>query len=140
MLLHLQSLLQGKPDITLCCIVGKWCSGKLHGVYVYVLGVLHVCTWMHAHFVLLCRYTVCNILAVTMSRLFSHFCLWIALFATRYLQFTGAYFYLSALNSYSVAVCVRLVCLCFQENKTHFFVHNSTFIIKFQFLFNVLAL
>jgi len=44
------------------------------------------------------------------------------------------YFYLLALNSYSLTVCVRLVCLCFKENKTHFFVHNSTFIIKFQFL------
>jgi hypothetical protein len=71
--LHLQSLLQGKPDITLCCVVGKLCSGKLYRVYVYVLRVLHVCTWMHKHFVLLHRYTVCNIPAVTMSRLFSHF-------------------------------------------------------------------
>jgi len=33
-LLHLQSVLQGKPDITLCHVVGKWCSGKLHRVYV----------------------------------------------------------------------------------------------------------
>ena len=81
-----QSLLQGELDITLCCVVSKWCSGKLRGAYVCPLGVLHVCTWIHAHFVLLHRYTVCNIPALTLSHLFCHFCCWIACFVIRTIQ------------------------------------------------------
>ena len=89
--------------ITVCCYICRvcyrvsltsrfvvlWINGAASNVtvFVYVLCVLHLCTWMHVHFVLLHRCTVCNILAVNMFSLFSHFCRWIALFANRYLQF-----------------------------------------------------